>query len=97
MERLMLSPTSPNQDLITVLTPPRDGILNQSIRNHLISTIEVTCLTNPCHPLKESGLATANPLFAHVTSLFLLPAAYKSPSLCSAPRSSFLSARLDAA
>ena len=47
MEWLMLHPASPNQDLFTVLVPPRDRILNQSIRNHLNNPSEVTCLTDP--------------------------------------------------
>ena len=65
--------TSPNQDLIpnlmAVSASLRNGILNQSIWNYLVSTREVICLIDPCCPLKEGDLATDNPLFAGVTSL----------------------------
>ena len=70
---------------------PRYGMLNQSIRNHLI------CLTDPCHALKVSDFALTNLLFASVTSLFPLSPACKSLSFYTAPLRSFLSARLDAA
>lgn len=36
---------------------PRNGILNQSIGNHLIGTSEVICSTGPCQPQQESHLA----------------------------------------
>ena len=39
---------------------PRNGILNQSIRNSPISTSQVMCLPDPCCPLKEGGLAVAS-------------------------------------
>lgn len=41
----------------------RNGILTQSIRNGLTRTGVVTCLIDPCRPLKESNLAVTNPLF----------------------------------
>ena len=31
-------------------------MLNQSVRDHLVGTSEVTGLIEPCHPLKESDL-----------------------------------------
>ena len=75
--------TSPNPDLILIpimnsFSSPQNGILNQPIRNHPISTSEVICLTDPYHPLKESDLARTKLLFASIiTSLFLPPSAYK--------------------
>ena len=57
--------TKPRVDLITLLASPRSGILDQSVRSCLISPTEV----DPCHPLKENDLATANPLSASITSL----------------------------
>lgn len=60
-----------------VSASPRNRILNQSVRNHLVSTGEVICLTDPCYPLKGSDFATTSPLVASITSLFLLPSAYK--------------------
>lgn len=50
-------------------SPSRNEILNHSIRNHLVSTCELTSMTDPSHPLKESGLATTNSLFVSVPSL----------------------------
>ena len=61
MESLMLSPTSPNWDLIIVST--LYGILNQSIRNHLISTSDIICWVDPCPPLKKSNFAILGPAF----------------------------------
>ena len=56
----------------------RNGILNRSIGNLLISTRWVICLTQPCHPLKESNFTLTDPLFLHsITSLFSLPSAVK--------------------
>ena len=54
MESLLLCPTSLNQDLIpnliTVSASPRNGILNQSIRNYLGGTSEVIHLVDPAVP-----------------------------------------------
>ena len=52
---------------------PRNGILNQSLRNCLVDTSDVIGLMDPCHPLKESDLAPVSPLFASITSCSLLP------------------------
>lgn len=53
-ESLMLGPMSPNEDLIpnlfTVSASPRNGILNQSIRNYLVSMNKVICLLDPLVP-----------------------------------------------
>lgn len=54
----------------------RNEILNQLVRNHLISTSEVICLINLCYPLKEGNLVITNTFFLPgITSLFhfLLP------------------------
>lgn len=75
----MLSSPSPNRDLITLLASSRNGIL-KSGRNYLISTSEVICLTDHCHPLEENDLATTNPLFASIISFSPLPSAYGSLS-----------------
>ena len=48
---------------------------------------------DPCLPLKESDLATSNPLLHSITSLFLLHFAHRSLSFCTVPHSSFLSAK----
>lgn len=42
---------------LTTLGSPRNGTLNLSVRNHLVSTSGVICLTDPCQPLKESNSA----------------------------------------
>ena len=55
---------------------PRIGILNQSIRNCLISISKVICWIDPCPPLKERNLTTTNPIFGLVQlpcSCSLLP------------------------
>ena len=52
-ESLVLSPMSPNQNFITVLVSPTNGLLNQAIRNHPVSVNEIICLIKPCHPLKQ--------------------------------------------
>lgn len=62
-------------------------------RNHLISTTEVICLTEHSHPYRKTTMQHT-PGFA---VLLLLPSAYKSLSFCTAPQSSLLSVRLDAA
>lgn len=63
---LGLSPTYPNWVLILTysFSSPRNRILNQSVRHHLVSSSEVIC----CHPLKVSDLFITNPLFASITS-----------------------------
>ena len=38
MESVTLNPTSPNWQLVSVSSSPRNGILNQSIMNHLVCT-----------------------------------------------------------
>ena len=43
----------------------KNGILNQSVRNLLISDSYVICLIDPYHPPKESNLAVTNPLFKY--------------------------------
>ena len=48
------------------LGSPRTGILNQSIRNCLISISKVICPIGPCPPLKERNLTTTNPIFGLV-------------------------------
>lgn len=74
MESVILSPTSPNEDLIpnlvSVSASPRNEILNQSIWNYLASTSEVICLVDPCHPLKKGDFDTANLFFPGLTSSF---------------------------
>ena len=91
---------SPNRDLIpnliTLSTSSRNGLLNQSIWNYLVSTSEVICLIDPSCALKESDLATNNLLFARNNTVLPL-SAYKSLSFCTALQNSFLSARWDAA
>ena len=60
------------------LGSPRTGILNQSIRNCLISISKIIFVIDPCPPLKERNLTTNQPNFWPSTaSLFLLPFAYK--------------------
>ena len=44
---------SPNQKFFTVSVSPTNGLLNQAIRNHLVSVNEVICLIKPCHLLKQ--------------------------------------------
>lgn len=78
MGSLMLSPTLSNQDLVIVSDSPGNGNLNQSTRNHLISTSEVMSLTDTCHPLKKSDLTATDSCFASITSLFSIPSAYES-------------------
>ena len=41
----------------------RNKLLNQLVRNHLISTSEKTCLTDPCCSLKERNFGRASLLF----------------------------------
>lgn len=43
---------------------PTNGILRQSIRNHLISPSYVICVIDPWYSLKESNFAITNPFFA---------------------------------
>lgn len=91
-----VKPLSPNEhsrpNLITVSTCSVSDILNRSIWAHLISTSEVICLIDTCHPLREGDFAWNNPLFA---SNFLPPPSlpYKSLSFCAALWSSFQFAR----
>ena len=52
MEPFMLTPTSPNQDLIINpimyrFSSTKNGNLNQPIRSHSISASIVICLTDP--------------------------------------------------
>ena len=96
MESFMLSPTSPNQDLIVSTLP---------IRNHLINISQVPCLIDACHSIKEKNLAIRNLSFflsfffffswSNIIFLFLLPSVYTSLSFCTAPQSFFMQARLD--
>ena len=51
---LTVNPMSPNQNFITVSVSPTNGLLNQAIRNHLVSANEVICLIKTCHPLKQA-------------------------------------------
>lgn len=95
MESLMISSES-RINLIVVSASPRNGILNQLVRIHLMSSSEVACLIDSCHPLEESDLGTTDLLFPGITSLFRLPPAYKS-FICPAFWESFLFARWDAA
>ena len=69
------------------LDSPRNIILNQSLRNHLISTSEIICLIDPCQLLKESDLTVTNPptFLPSITSLFLLLPVYSTLSFCTAP------------
>ena len=45
---------------------PRNGILNQPVRRHLICTSQVNDLVHPCHPLKKSQRTRANLLVCRV-------------------------------
>lgn len=84
-------------NLITALASRRNGILNQSIWNHLVSTSEVIGLRGPYHPLTGSDSATTNPLFVSMPSFLPLPSAGKNLPFCTAPHSSFLSVKRDIA
>ena len=64
--------TKPRLNLITVSASPRNGILNQSMRNHLVSTTEVICLIDPCLPQRKVTLSQPSTEYnslAGITSL----------------------------
>lgn len=94
VESLRLSPTSPHGDSIR-FGSPRNGILTQAIRIHLISP-----RNSPHHHLKESDGAITSPrLFAKILPLFLLPLPQRLSRLCRGPArcSASLPSRSDAA
>ena len=98
MESLVLSPISPNQDLIPELTAvsafPRNVKFNQSTQNFLPSTGEVICLTDL---LPSQGEVTLPQTIYSFNFLFLPFSAFKTLSFCTTLWISFLFARLGAA
>ena len=51
---------------------PRNAILIQSVKNHMIKTNQLIYLVDPCYPLKEINIAITNPLLYQY--YFLIPA-----------------------
>lgn len=77
MELFMAKPHITKLRLNQSSSSPGSRPLNQPVRNLLVTTSQLICLTDPCHPLKDTNLVGTNLPSAYNDLLVALPSAYK--------------------